>query len=230
MTIDALPNLIPKTIRASLRKSHRAYVFGKALKRLRTLSEDATIDRDLMMQLVYGWGNPGWSMELEYAQAILRFLRKTEGPILECGSGLSTIMISLLNRDRHRQLWCLEHSKDWADKVRETLHRIEVDRVMVCHTALRSFGDYSWYTVPAGLPNAFGLVICDGPPADAPGGRYGLVPVLREHLATGAIVLLDDVGRDEERSILKKWSEMTNGRVATEGRDFPYGILEIPTC
>jgi len=55
------------------------------------------------------------------------------------------------------------------------------------------------------MPRRFALVVCDGPPADTPGGRYGLVPVMREHLSRGCVILLDDAEREHERTIALRW-------------------------
>ena len=50
------------------------------------------------------------------------------------------------------------------------------------------------------------LVICDGPPSSTRGGRFGLVPVLRENLAPGFRILLDDARRPGEREVLRRWA------------------------
>ena len=52
----------------------------------------------------------------------------------------------------------------------------------------------------------FSLVICDGPPASTPGGRYGLLPVMRDKLKAGATILLDDAVREEEQVIANRWA------------------------
>jgi hypothetical protein len=76
------------------------------------------------------------------------------------------------------------------------------------HTApLKSYAGYSWYDPPLSRwSRNFSLVVCDGPPADTPGGRYGLAPIMREHLAPGCVILLDDAEREPEREIAQRWS------------------------
>ena len=48
-------------------------------------------------------------------------------------------------------------------------------------------------------------VVCDGPPSGTVGGRYGLVPVMREHLRPGCVILLDDAWREDERAVARRW-------------------------
>jgi hypothetical protein len=45
--------------------------------------------------------------------------------------------------------------------------------------------------------------VCDGPKGTTRGGRYGLAPVMKDRLAPGCIVLLDDTSREAERAIIE---------------------------
>ena len=66
--------------------------------------------------------------------------------------------------------------------------------------------------VAAGLDTAFGaelidLLVVDGPPAFAAGhgmSRYPALPVLRERLASGATVVLDDIERPGEQEVVER--------------------------
>ena len=67
-------------------------------------------------------------------------------------------------------------------------------------------GDFDWYDVEAvNIPNGIGLVVCDGPKGTTRGGRNGLAPVMKDRLARGCIVLLDDTSREAERAIIERW-------------------------
>jgi hypothetical protein len=72
------------------------------------------------------------------------------------------------------------------------------------------------------MPDNFFLVVCDGPPRRTKGGRYGLVPIMRERLKSGCIILLDDAGRDEELTIAKRWAGELNTPFIIEGKLKPY--------
>ena len=47
-------------------------------------------------------------------------------------------------------------------------------------------GSFVWYDVPKDVwPAEFRLVVCDGPPGDMKGGRYGLLPLVGARLPPG---------------------------------------------
>ena len=71
-----------------------------------------------------------------------------------------------------------------------------------------------WYK----MPRDFALVVADGPPGDVKGGRFGLLPLLREHFAPGAVVLLDDAERPKERDVLAKWASEFGLAYRTQAR------------
>src|SRR4029079_17457531 len=108
-----------------------------------------------------GWGNASWSTDDEYLIASIDEFGRTEGPVLECGSGLSTIVLGIVARQMGRELWTLEHDPHWGEKVGETLARRGLAGVHLCVNPLKDYGEFSWYDPPlAAMPSAFGLVIC----------------------------------------------------------------------
>lgn len=109
---------------------------------------------------------------------------------VECGSGLSTRVLRHILGDR---LVSLEHDEEHAARTGALI------------APIRSFGDYAWYDTNGHMPERVGLVVCDGPPAICPGGRYGAMPRLADRLVPGFALLLDDVNREEEKAVLKRW-------------------------
>lgn len=104
-------------------------------------------------------------------------------------------------------MWSLESEPFWAEKVRTSLARYKIHSVEVCLAPLISYGAYMWYEPPENqLPVDFSLVICDGPPGSTPGGRYGLLPVMRSHFKPGCVILLDDAQRMSEQTVLDRWA------------------------
>jgi hypothetical protein len=71
------------------------------------------------------------------------------------------------------------------------------------------------------------MVICDGPPGGTKGGRYGLIPIMSERLATGCTILLDDVVRESERAIANRWQAETGATSETLGAKKPYIKLSV---
>jgi len=158
------------------------------------------------MQL--GWGNFGYMANIRYLQEITLEVRRNKGPILECGSGLTTILIAAMTASRKTPVFALEHHEDWFNKMRDTLESFGFDHVQVLLTPLRDFGDYDWYDVPKQtLPDGFDLVICDGPPGNIKGSRYGLIPEMNHLLSPQCIILLDDANRRRERQVIRSWEQ-----------------------
>ena len=147
------------------------------------------------------------------------------GRIVELGSGISTVLVARLlrqlNASGERRLAAVEHDGRWRRWVVGQLAREGVgDNVVVLDAPLRArpAADEggAWYdvaAVDAGLDEAMGgdvidLLVVDGPPAFAAGlalARHPALPVLRDRLAPGATVVLDDVERPGEQEVLRRW-------------------------
>jgi hypothetical protein len=165
-----------------------------------------TAGNGLLGELIEGWGNSGWSAQQDYLRACLEAALTTSGPILECGSGLSTLLLGAVARQRGCEHWALEHMEPWAAKIEKCVARHDLRATRICVAPLRRYAGFDWYDPPlASMQRAFSLVVCDGPPAHTRGGRYGLLPVMRNHLAPGCVILLDDAEREHERAIAWRW-------------------------
>jgi Methyltransferase domain len=145
--------------------------------------------------------------------------------IVEVGSGISTVLLARLLTQRSAvggsRLAVVEHDARWGRWVVGQLEREAVgDGVVVIEAPLlphpAADEGLEWYdeaAVGAGLDAALGgelidLLVVDGPPAFAAGhgmSRYPALPVLRERLAPGATVVLDDVERPGEQEVLRRW-------------------------
>jgi hypothetical protein len=158
----------------------------------------------VLRRLHAGWSNEGWSGETMYLEAVWREALKARR-VLECGSGLSTVIMGKVARETGAEIWSLEHMPAWKDKVNGVLSNLGLPNRVV-EAPMKSYGEYEWYTLPSNLPGDFDLVICDGPPSATKGGRYGLVPVCADRIA-GAKILLDDTERPEEQAVMQRWEK-----------------------
>jgi predicted O-methyltransferase YrrM len=197
--------------RAMARTRMRERIFRRALREISSLAPGELPSRRDMQQLWYGWGNENYSGHPEYLEEVIRRCATVSDPVLECGSGLTTIVMGLFAGRRGIQVWTLEHDPEWYEHIAAALRRFRIEGVELVFAPLRDYGDYSWYDVPMErMPERFGMIVCDGPPQrTTPGDRYGLLPVMREHLGPGSVILLDDVlphGRDP---ILSRWLQET---------------------
>jgi hypothetical protein len=183
----------------------------------------------LFRDLRRGWDNAGWPAQEEYLSAILTEALGAGGSILECGSGLTTIVMGVAAKFHGRRVWSLESHSDSAIRVQRELDGYDIRSVSLVTRPLKEFGDFSWYdTRPDELPIQFTFVVCDGPPSTTPGGRYGLVPILRSHLAPGARILLDDGNRDDEQRIAARWADELGARLVTHPARRPFIEIVVP--
>lgn len=137
--------------------------------------------------------------------------------IVECGSGMSTVVLARLLRERgDGALVALEHDGHWAALVEEQLRREDLGAIAGVHYAPLG-GEPPWYDLHDSdrLPDAVDLLVVDGPPAFDPGHgtrRAPALPWFSDRLVVGATVILDDIDRDGEREVLSLWERTSDWR------------------
>lgn len=161
----------------------------------RVLRNDGSSDKALR-RLHTGWANQGFSADLTFLREVLTQAAVVGGPILECGSGLTTVALATAGHD----VWSLEHHQKWRLKVLKGLRVVHAEAKVV-DAPLRPYGGLEWYSLPEGLPGYFPLVVCDGPPSGTPGGRSGLWHVMEGRIG---MVLLDDAARPGEQALVQE--------------------------
>ncbi|MGX7678963.1 class I SAM-dependent methyltransferase [Jatrophihabitans sp. DSM 45814] len=142
--------------------------------------------------------------------------------IVECGSGVSTVVLARLLRQLggSATIVALEHDADWARLVTELLQRESLDGVaQVIHAPLT--GQPLWYdrTALVQIRDQIDLLVVDGPPAYAVGHGLRRAPALSAFdpkLAPAATVVLDDVDRPGEREVLIEWESSTSWRFSID--------------
>jgi predicted O-methyltransferase YrrM len=180
----------------------------------------------------------GWPAEPVLADLVLRHvLRRRPALVAECGSGWSTLLLTLCLEELGRgRVVSLEDGEAYARRTRALLEERGVPgRATVVHAPLtRELGSLParrWYDadLEALFPEPIGLLLVDGPPGDEePRARYPAVPLLRSKLAPGAAVILDDGAREGERWIAARWGE----ELGVQPTYLPWGegiwVLELP--
>ena len=134
--------------------------------------------------------------------------------VLECGSGVSTLIVAYaLQALGDGRVYALEHDETYVRSTRQLLQQHQLQAwAEVVHAPLRPVdlhGDtWPWYDLDAVPPQSFDLIFVDGPPgATRDHARFPAVPLLRDRLADGGIVILDDHSRPEEADIGRRWLE-----------------------
>jgi predicted O-methyltransferase YrrM len=181
----------------------------------------------LLGALADAWANGSWAASPDYLSEAMSRAYRGRGPILECGSGLSTILVAAVTRGTGRPVLSLENSDVWARRVSAELAACGFSHAQVALSPLRSVNGYDWYDAVGSLPKAITLVLCDGPPGTTRGGRSGLVPECWDCLAPDVVILLDDAARAGEVAIVGSWTRdyPLAVRLVESGRN-PYAILE----
>ena len=209
----------------------------------------AKFDEDYLTLLRKSWGNPQFSVCVPFLIRLVELVEQTSGPILECGSGLTTLILAKVTE---RPIVVLEHDKEWLDKLRAFWDNKVPANVDLRHTPIKKYlpeqqgeREYYWYDVGVGLPENIDLVICDGPPTGIKGianvvpMRMGLLPVVRTWLKPGVKILMDDYLKPEQDKTVQHWqkkwdmnmevyrhkSDPTTWHVADWAQ--PYGVLTI---
>jgi methyltransferase family protein len=143
--------------------------------------------------------------------------------IVECGSGVSTVVLARLLRERGAgRLVAVEHDRHWAALVHQQLRREALDGIArMLDVPLE--GEPPWYGPAAlvELPDDVDLLVVDGPCAcDVGHGmrRAPALPRFQECLVVGAAVVLDDIARPGERDVLAGWEASTDWRFALDER------------
>lgn len=185
----------------------------------------------LLRTLVYNWGNVGFSADIRYLKFWLReTLTTTDRTVLECGSGLTTLLLGVVaDRQSHTHL-SLEHDSGWYERMHGTLNAEGVKNTTVHYCPLKDYGEFEWYGISdVGIPDepVIDFVICDGPPAQTRGGRVGLPYVLGSRFADGCIIAADDAHRTGEREIMSRWMSDFGLREDAARSDAHFKILLV---
>jgi hypothetical protein len=177
-------------------KAENDKAFDDAIKAVR----DHTAGLAEMEDLLRTWGNP-YAATPDLLYTIMLLTREADGPILETGSGLSTLVMAL---STHQDIHTFEHSPVWAQFIENHLAKNGLTNVTLHCEPLKDYGDHEWYEIPEDLPH-FSMVVCDGPPSRGPhgemlkGGREGLM-MLRDQVQ-GARFVFDDASNHHGNAV-----------------------------
>jgi hypothetical protein len=228
-SLTTLKRLVPRAIKEDIRRRLQERRLASAIQSIRRLPDGASPSAGLLERLETGWSNDGMAAQVRFLEEVARHALATPGPILECGSGLTTLILSLLAGRRGVDVWTLEHFPDWHARVSNTLARHNLPHVNNVLAPLKDYGDFCWYDLPLDqMPKQFSLVVCDGPPGTTKGGRVGLVPVLKTRLGPGSVILFDDAHREEEARAMSLWTEVIRfDSVLHDQMRGQFAVLEI---
>lgn len=141
------------------------------------------------------------------------------GLIVELGSGTSTVWLGYaVLQQAHGRVVSLDHLPDYAEHTRTMIDWHGLSALTDVRDAPLTdtrVGDdtYKWYD-PAALTDLhqIDLLFVDGPPGTTGHeARYPALPMFYGKLADGALIVLDDIDREDEQEIVERWLKETPG-------------------
>jgi predicted O-methyltransferase YrrM len=146
--------------------------------------------------------------------ATLASLVRNQRPkvIVELGSGSSTLVCAyVLQSLGDGRIYSFDHESDYGQQTRERLqeHGLqEFASVNIAPLRQVSVGNESriWYDLNVENLPPIDLLIVDGPPySTASLARYPALPRFWPRLAPGAVIVVDDANRPDERAMVARW-------------------------
>lgn len=168
-----------------------------------------------------------WTRSALKPSTILLLLQEVElhqhQCIVELGSGISTLYLSLILEGSGRRLISVDDDADWQAIVSKQAKDLglKMECTTFVHAPKKSWSDQNhsgeWYD-PASIVEALqgtkiDCLLVDGPQAKAnrnPRSRYPALPTLRPLMNPNFVVYLDDCNRLGEQAIAQLWSEQFN--------------------
>lgn len=136
--------------------------------------------------------------------------RKCAGPIIETGSGLSSVLMAACT---DQTVYSLEHLPHYASQTLAWAQEAGVTNLGICHAPLT---DECWYDVDAfDLPSKFAFGFCDGPPR-LYGTRMKFFEVFGPRCT---VIAVDDIKTDNNFARkVQEWAEANNRTFQILGR------------
>ena len=110
--------LLPWRIRANARRLTSLLAMPIALRWVERAPTSVSVSL-----LRYAWNNDSFAGDVHYLMAVAREAESTRGPILECGSGITTLLLGLIAQRRHIEVYTLEHDAYWLASSQRALDR-----------------------------------------------------------------------------------------------------------
>ena len=149
--------------------------------------------------------NP-WGASDELLIIAVAGARKAQGPIIETGSGLTSVLMAAAT---DQTVYCLEHSEHFANQTRAMAYAAGVSNIAIVHCGIAG----GWYDIEDDLvemPKHYGFGLNDGPPRQL-GDRMRFFDVFGDKCD---IILSDDANEAGYADRLTTWAESKGREIA----------------
>lgn len=226
--IIKLSRIIPSTPRRRMYQIYLNLLWSIYYREyLKKINSNELPGKKLIKKLVYSWGNTGWSAQQDYIETLIQYAKNSTGLIFECGSGLSTLVIGPIAKNRHLRMISFEHNVEWANRVQFQINKYKLTGNNILLRPLINYGDFDWYDIKDVNIPEIGLCICDAPPGNTKGGRKGFLYLFKKSVRPGTVILVDDTIREAEQNMIEEWKNILNFDVQFKGLNDQHAILTI---
>ena len=221
--LDAANRVQTEALERAIRR-HReqtADLLGRINQRMNRQFKHSTAELDALMQVHRrsSLDDPlplmgGWALT---PRGMLQGMELAGAPnvslVVECGSGTSTLFLArTLQLKSAGTLIALEHLPEFAEQTQLALETHGLDEVAeVRYAPLEEVvideRSYMWYSQSSIADlDSIDLLVVDGPPeSTGTWARYPAYPLLRGALSASGAILVDDVQRGDERTMVDAW-------------------------
>lgn len=195
--------VLKDSLGASLRRQNKTSLLWLA----QSIKEGAKLDT--FIEAFKANGNH-WGASADVLQVASGLAKASQLPILEMGSGLSTIVLAASTDQR---VWAIEHDARYAEDLEKMARLAGVKNIALITAGLKD----GWYDLESempSMPEKFGLAFVDGPPRKN-GSRLKFFETFG---ARCEVILCDDANDADYSKQLKEWAK-ANGRIyQSDGR------------
>jgi predicted O-methyltransferase YrrM len=152
-----------------------------------------------------------WGAQADVLQLAAGLARASALPILEAGSGLTTVIMAAANPAR--KVWSIEHDPHYAGGTESMAALAGVGNIAIVTAELKD----RWYDladVSGDLPAEFGVGLLDGPPR----GLSNRMRFLEEFGDRCRVILCDDANDTVYGPQIRAWAASRGRTVQSDGR------------
>jgi predicted O-methyltransferase YrrM len=156
----------------------------------------------------------GWAASPDFLNILIEtILIQRPRTVVELGAGTSTVVIAYaLEKNQEGKLYSIDHYEEYLDLLKKVITRHGLcDRVALIHApftkTLINGNSWTYYASESlNVPGDIDMLVIDGPPSSVQSNaRYPAIPLLFNRLSPGAMILVDDYKRPDDRKTVQLW-------------------------
>lgn len=149
-----------------------------------------------------------WAASSDVLHLAAGLARASELPILEMGTGLSTVIMAAASK---QTVWSVEHDPEYAAQVENMAAKAGVDNIALVTCELAD----NWYDIKDELPAEIGFAFVDGPPRYLGCDRMRFFNVYGDRCK---VILVDDANGSGPNAQLTAWAKSRGRAIQFDGR------------